>query len=69
MSALPREYRAIVPIEGYVHKFRLEAREEAVARVLTTEPAHVNLGALLGKFVLVVLALAGIGAAAARVLI
>ena len=70
MSALPREYRAIVPIEGYVHKFRLEAREEAVVRVLTTEPAPtVNLGALLGKFVLVVLALAGIGAAAARVLI
>jgi hypothetical protein len=64
-AATGREYRAIVPIEGYVHKFRLEAREEAAARALAIESATptVSLGALLGKFVLITLALAGIGAA------
>jgi hypothetical protein len=65
------EYRTIVPIEGYVHKFRLEAREERIARAL--EPAlaapTMQLGALLGKFVLVALALIGIGAVGARALI
>lgn len=65
------QHRATVPIEGYVHKFRLEAREEAAASLLELESssAPVSLGALLGKFVLVTLALACIGAAGARVLI
>jgi hypothetical protein len=68
MSAIPqaatrREYRAIVPIEGYVHKFRLEAREEAAARVLETTTPTVSLGALLGKFVLVALVLVAFAAA------
>jgi rhodanese-related sulfurtransferase len=51
------EYRAIVP--GYVHKFRLEAREDAAARVaeLTSATPTVSLGALLGKFALVTLVL------------
>lgn len=64
---MSREYRAIVPVEGYVHKFRLEAGEEASAPELTARTVH--LGALLGKFALVALALAGIAAAGARVLI
>lgn len=73
-SAMPpaRDYRAIVPIDGYVHKFRLEACEEAVAerceRLNATAPT-VSLGALLGKFALSVLALAGIAAVGARALI
>jgi sulfate/thiosulfate-binding protein len=64
-TATGREYRAIVPIDGYVHKFRLEAREEAAASVLATESATptVSLGALLGKFVLITLALVGVAAA------
>jgi len=69
--ATSREYRCIVPIDGYVHKFRLEAREEAAAHVAQpelTEPS-VSLGSLLGKFALIALALVGIGAAGARVLI
>jgi rhodanese-related sulfurtransferase len=59
MSATPQEYRSIVPIEGYVHKFRLEAREEAAAYGQQSEVATptVSLGALLGKLVLVTLAL------------
>lgn len=65
------QHRATVPIEGYVHKFRLEAREEAAARFLEPESATaaVSLRALLGKFVLLALALVGIGAAGARALI
>lgn len=67
----PREYRAIVPMEGYVHKFRLEALEEAVTRTpqLEVSTPTVSLGPLLAKFALTALALAGIGAAGARVLI
>lgn len=77
MQSLPqadapsREYRAIVPFDGYVHKFRLEAHEEAAAERRphpSTTPA-VNLGSLLGKFVLCALALIGIAAAGARALI
>ena len=54
-----REYRAIVPIEGYVHKFRLEAREEAAANFATSEltTASVSLGSVLGKFVIVAIVL------------
>ena len=65
------EYRAIVPMEGYVHKFRLEAREEAAARDLHAEAGAptVSMGPLLGKLALFALALAGIAAAGARVLI
>ncbi|MET0533277.1 MAG: hypothetical protein ABW171_03550 [Steroidobacter sp.] len=71
MSATPREFRSIVPMDGYVHKFRLEAREETIASRPQPESIAptVSLGSLLGKFVLVTLALAGIGAAGARVLI
>lgn len=69
--ATSREYRNIVPIEGYVHKFRLESREEAAVRSAdaTLAVPTVCLRALLGKFVLVAVALAGIGVAGARVLI
>lgn len=66
-----REYRGSVPIDGYVHKFRLEAREEEAAESrphLDTTPT-VSLGALLGKFVLSAVALAGIAAAGASALI
>jgi len=71
MSATPQEYRSIVPIEGYVHKFRLEAREEASARDLESALATptVNLGALLGRFVIVTVVLTGIAAAGARILL
>ena len=65
-ATTPREYRACVPIDGYVHKFRLEAREEAAAERWPqpdTTPT-VSLGALLGKFGLFVLVLAGIAAGA-----
>lgn len=70
-SPATREYRGIVPIDGYVHKFRLEAQEEAAARFSQPDVTvpRVNLGTLLGKFVLFALALAGIGAAGARMLI
>jgi hypothetical protein len=66
-----REYRGAVPIDGYVHKFRLEAREEAAAesRPQLNETPTVSLAALLGKFGLSVLALAGIAAAGASALI
>lgn len=69
--ATTREYRAIIAIEGYVHKFRLEAREEEAARSFTPEVTAptVRLGSLLGKLVLFVLALAGLGAAGVLVLI
>lgn len=52
-----REYRAIVPCDGYVHKFRLEAREEAAAerRPHAGSTPAVNFGSLLAKFVLSVL--------------
>lgn len=71
MSAPAREYRAVVPCDGYVHKFRLESREEAAAHrhaEVSTTP-NVSLGPLLGKFVLCALALIGIAAAGARALI
>jgi hypothetical protein len=66
-----REYRSIVPCDGYVHKFRLEAHEEAAAerRPAPDTTPVVNLGSLLGKFVLFALALIGIAAAGARALI
>lgn len=70
-AAPTREYRAIVPCDGYVHKFRLETREEALAERWPqpdTTPT-VSLGSLLGKFVLCTVALAGIAAAGARALI
>ncbi|MFC4314186.1 hypothetical protein ACFPN2_34265 [Steroidobacter flavus] len=67
----PRDYRGCVPIDGYVHKFRLEAREEEAAerRPHPDTTPTVSLGALLGKFVLSAVALAGIAAAGASVLI
>lgn len=67
----PREFRTTVPIGGYVHKFRLEACEEAAAehRSHLNAAPTVSLGSLLGKFVLSVLVLAGIAAAGARALI
>jgi hypothetical protein len=67
----PREFRNCVPFDGYVHKFRLEAREEAAAErwpQSDTTPT-VSLGALLGKFLLSAIALAGIAAAGASALI
>lgn len=70
-AAPAREYRAIVPCDGYVHKFRLEAREEAAAACrpeLASTPT-VSFGALLGKFAVCAVALAGIAAAGARALI
>lgn len=70
-AATPREYRGSVPMDGYVHKFRLEACEEAAAEnraQIDTTPT-VSLGALLGKFVLSAVALAGIAAAGASALI
>lgn len=60
-----------VPIDGYVHKFRLEACEEAAAEhrpQLDTTPT-VSLGGLLGKLVLSAVALAGIAAAGASALL
>ncbi len=71
ISAPAREYRAVVPCDGYVHKFRLESCEEAAAErhaEVTTTPS-VSLGLLLGKFVLCALALIGIAAVGARALI
>lgn len=70
-ASAPREYRGSVPIDGYVHKFRLEAREEAAAESWAqrdTTPT-VSLGGLLGKFVISAVALAGIAAAGASALI
>jgi hypothetical protein len=70
-ATTPREYRGSVPIDGYVHKFRLEAREEAAAEnrpQLDIAPT-VSLGGLLGKFVLSAIALAGIAAAGASALL
>jgi hypothetical protein len=70
-SAPVREYRSIVPCDGYVHKFRLEAYEEAAAeRRPQPEPTPtVSLGSLLGKFALCAIALASIAAAGVRALI
>lgn len=70
-TAPARAYRAIVPCDGYVHKFRLEAREEAAAeRHPQPQPAPaVHLGSLLGKFVLCGLAVIGLAAAGAQALI
>lgn len=65
-ASAPRDYRGSVPIDGYVHKFRLEAREEAAAEnwpQLDSTPT-VSLPGLLGKFVLSAVALAGIAAGA-----
>lgn len=69
-STAPREYRGCVPIDGYVHKFRLEAREEAAAenRPQLDTTTTVSFGSLIGKFVLSVVALAGIAAAGAHAL-
>ena len=67
----PREFRNCVPFDDYVHKFRLEACEEAAARNRPqpdTTPT-VSLGALLGKFLLSAVALAGIAAAGASALL
>lgn len=66
-----RAYRPAVPCDGYVHKFRLEAREEAEAeRRPQPQPAPaVHLGSLLGKFALCGLALIGLAAAGAHALI
>jgi hypothetical protein len=63
-------YRTSIPCEGYVHKFRLETREEEAAeRFPQPQPAPpVHLRALLGKFVLFGLALIGLAAAGAHVL-
>ena len=70
-ATTPREYRGTVPIVGYVHKFRLVAREEAAAenRPQLDATPTVSLGGLLGKFVLSAVALAGIAAAGASALI
>lgn len=67
----PREFRNCVPFDGYVHKFRLEACEEAAAenRSQPDTTPTVSLGALLGKFFLSAIALAGIAAAGASALI
>lgn len=67
----PREFRNCVPFDGYVHKFRLEAREEAVAghRAQPDATPTVSFAALLGKFFLSAIALAGIAAAGANALI
>lgn len=40
-------------IHGYVHKFRLEAREEAAVSAAKLSEPKVSFGSLLGKFVLV----------------
>jgi rhodanese-related sulfurtransferase len=69
MSATTRrDYRAIVPIEGYVHKFRLEAREEAAANIaeLASAAPSASLGSVLGKFLLVALILLSLVASFAR---
>jgi hypothetical protein len=69
-ASAPREYRGSVPIDGYVHKFRLEAREEAAAESwpqFDTAPT-VSLGGLLGKFVLSIVALAGIAIGASALI-
>lgn len=67
----PREPRCVVPMDGYVHKFRLEAREEAAAerRVHVETTPTVSVGSLLGKLALSALALLGIAAAGSHVLI
>jgi len=65
-----REYRGSVPIDGYVHKFRLESREEAAAEKwpqLDTTPT-VSLPGLLGKLVLSAVALAGIAVGASALI-
>lgn len=64
-------YRTIVPCDGYVHKFRLEAREEEAAeRRPQPEPVpSVQLGPLLRKFVLCGLVLVGLAAAGVHALI
>ena len=69
-AAPAREYRTIVPCDGYVHKFRLEAHEEAAAerRPQLAATPTVSFGSLLGKFALCAVALAGIAAAGARAL-
>ena len=70
-TASVRGYRAIVPCDGYVHKFRLETCEEAAADRWSTRDITptVSVGSLVGKFVLCAVALAGIAAAGAHVLV
>ena len=67
----PREFRNCVPFDGYVHKFRLEACEEAAAenRSQLDATPTVSVGSLLGKLVLSAFALAGIAAAGASAMI
>ncbi|MBM0105867.1 hypothetical protein JM946_14115 [Steroidobacter sp. S1-65] len=70
-TTAPRESRSVVPMDGYVHKFRLEACEEAAAerRPQLEATPTVSVGSLLGKLALSALALLGIAAAGARALI
>jgi hypothetical protein len=66
-----RRYRSIEPIEGYVHKFRLEACEAAAIPELTPPPTQAvpSVAGLLAKFALSVAALSGLLIASARVLV
>jgi hypothetical protein len=63
-----REYRAITSIDGYVHKFRLESREELESPGVTQTLRSPRQGAtslrgLLGKLALSVLALGSLAIA------
>lgn len=71
-TAPAREYRAIVPCDGYVHKFRLETQEEEAAAGRWAQPETppaVHFGSLLSRFVVCALVVIGIAAAGARALI
>jgi len=66
-----RRYRAIEPIDGYIHKFRLEACEEAATpdfAPLPTASVPTLLG-VLSKFVAAALLLSGLLAVAVRAVI
>jgi hypothetical protein len=63
-----RRYRAIEPIDGYIHKFRLEACEEAATQDFSP-PSNDGMPTLLGvmaKFVAAALGLSGLLAIAVR---
>lgn len=64
-----RRHRAIEPIDGYIHKFRLEAGEAAASPELapTAEPTT-TVVELVAKFALAALALSGLLFAGARAL-